>query len=91
MAQMVKSLPPMQKTQIRSHGQEEPLKKEMETHSNNSCLEDSMDRGAWWAIVHGFAESDMTEQVTCHFSASQLTPCLKYSILMFWAFQVAQW
>ena len=31
---MVKSLPPMQKTQIRSHGQEDPLKKEMETHSN---------------------------------------------------------
>ena len=22
-----------------------------------SCLEDSMDRGAWWAIVHGVAES----------------------------------
>ena len=20
-----------------------------------SCLENSMDRGAWWAIVHGFA------------------------------------
>ena len=22
-----------------------------------SCLENSMDRGAWWAIVHGFAKS----------------------------------
>ena len=22
-----------------------------------SCLEDSMDRGAWWAIVHVFARS----------------------------------
>ena len=22
-----------------------------------SCLEDSMDRGAWWAIVHGLTKS----------------------------------
>jgi len=26
-----------------------------------SCLEISMDRGVWRAIVHGIAESDMTE------------------------------
>ena len=27
----------------------------------NSCLENPMDRGAWWATVHGVTELDMTE------------------------------
>ena len=29
-----------------------------------SCLENSMDRGAWWAIVHRVAEADTTERLT---------------------------
>ena len=33
----------------------------------NSCLENSMDRGAWPALVHGVAkELDMTEQTHTH-------------------------
>ena len=34
MAQTVKNLPAMQETQVRSLGEEDPLKKEMATHSS---------------------------------------------------------
>ena len=30
----------------------------------SSCLENPMDRRAWWATVHGVTESDMAEQLT---------------------------
>ena len=57
MAQMVKSLPAMWETWVQSLGQEDPLEKEMATHSTNSCLEHPMDRGAWQATVHGVTKS----------------------------------
>ena len=32
----------------------------------HSCLEDSMDRGAWWAAVHGVSEYPKTRsQLSC--------------------------
>ena len=44
----------MLETQVRSLGWEDPLEKGMATHPlRYSCLENSMDRGAWWATVHG--------------------------------------
>ena len=45
-AQTVKRLPVMRETWVRSLGRENPLEKEMATHSQYSCLENSMD-GAW--------------------------------------------
>ena len=31
-----------------------------------SSLENSMDRGAWWATAHGITESDTTKQLSTH-------------------------
>jgi len=31
-----------------------------------SCLENPIDRGAWWITVPGMAESDTTEQLSTH-------------------------
>ena len=56
-AQKVKILPAMQGTYIQSLGREDPLQKEMATHSSYSCLENTKDRGAWQATVHEVSES----------------------------------
>ena len=45
-AQMVKHLPIMWETQVQSLGQEDPLEKDMATHSS-TLTENPMDRGAW--------------------------------------------
>ena len=47
--------------QVRSLSQENPLKKEMATHSSIAAWKNPMDRGAWWATVHQVTkESDTT-------------------------------
>ena len=33
----------------------------------NFCLQNPTDRGAWWATVHGFAESDTTDYSTAQY------------------------
>ena len=55
-AHIVKNLLAIQETQVRSQGQEDSLEKGMATQLQYSCLENPMDRGAWWATVHGFAK-----------------------------------
>ena len=46
-AQLVKSPPAMQETWVLSLGQEDPLEKEMATHSSTLAMENSMDGGTW--------------------------------------------
>ena len=46
-AQMVKSLPAIQGTWVQSLGQEDPLEKEMATHSSTLAWKNPMDREAW--------------------------------------------
>ena len=38
-------------------GQEDPLEKELATYSQDSCLENPIDRGAWRAVVHRAGKS----------------------------------
>ena len=46
-----------QETQVWSLGQEDPLQKEMATHSSILAWRIPWTRGAWWATVHGISES----------------------------------
>ena len=55
-AQIVKNLPAMQETQVQSLGQKDPVEKGNGNPLQYACPENSMDRGAWRAIVHGVTE-----------------------------------
>ena len=50
-AQMVKNLPAMQESQVQPLGQEDPLEKEIGTHSS------VLTRESWWATVGGVTKS----------------------------------
>ena len=56
----------MQETWVRPQGWEDPLEKGTATPLQYSCLENSTDREARQATVHGVAESDTTEQLSLH-------------------------
>ena len=64
--QMVKNLPAMLETLIRSLDGEDPLEKGMAGYPLQcSCLENSMDRRTWQATVHGVTKSQtLTERLT---------------------------
>ena len=49
--------PAMLRTWVRSLGQEDPLEKEMATHSSITASRIPRDRGAWWTTVRGVTQS----------------------------------
>ena len=52
-----KDSPSVWETWVQSLGWEDPLEKGMATHSGILVWRIPMDRGAWWARVHGVAKS----------------------------------
>ena len=52
-----KNLPTMQETQVQSLGWEDNPGEGNDNPLQYSCLENSMDRGAWWATAHGVTKS----------------------------------
>ena len=56
-AQTVKNLPAMLETWVQSLGWEDSLEEGLATHSSIPAWRIPVDRGAWWATVHGTAKS----------------------------------
>ena len=92
-AQMVKNLPVMQETQVWFLGQEDPLEEDMATYSGILAWRIPMDRGAWWAIIHGVTQSDTIEQLTLPFSLSSNPVAFNsgYTLETTWAFSNNAW
>ena len=57
MTQKVKNLPTMQETWAQSLTWEDPLEKGMATHFSILAWRIPVDRGAWWATIHGVSKS----------------------------------
>ena len=56
-AQTVKNLSEMRETWVQSLGWGDPLEERMATHSSILAWRVPLDRGAWWATVHGVTKS----------------------------------
>ena len=68
-AKLVRNLPAMQETTVRFVSWEDPLGKGTAANSSILAWRNPMDRGAWWATVHGVAKNQ--------------TPLKRLSLLLF--------
>ena len=75
MAQTVENLPSMRETWAQSLDQKESLEKEIATQY--SCLENSMDRGAWWSTSPwGRKESEHYSAANTNLQSALIANCL---------------
>ena len=55
-AQKIKNLPAVQEAWVRFLGKKDPLENERNGNPlQYSCLQNSVDRGTWWATIHRVA------------------------------------
>ena len=66
---MVKRLPTMRETLVRSLGQEDLLEKEMVTHSSILAWKIPWTEELGWLLSWGRKESDMTERLHYHYNS----------------------
>ena len=73
-AQRLKRLPAMRETWVRSLGQEDSPGEGNGNPLPYSCLENPMDRGAWWATVHEVAKSQtrLSDFTSLHFTSHHI-------------------
>ena len=65
----------MQESWVQSLGWEDPLDEGNGNPLQYSCLENPMDRGAWWAILHRVAKSRtrLSDFTFFHIASNRLT------------------
>ena len=67
---MVKCLFTVRETRVRALVWEDPLEEGMATHSSIPAWRIPLNRGAWWATVHGVTKSQT--RLTKHSTASSV-------------------
>ena len=96
-AQMMKNWPTMRETWVGSLGWQDPLEESMTTHVSILAWRISMDKGAWWATVHGILQDRILEWVALPFSRGSPQPrdqtqvsCFAGGFFTSWATREAQ-
>ena len=86
MAQRIKRLPAMQETQVRFLGWEDPLEREMATHSSILAWRTHGQKSLAGYSPRGCKESDMTEQLHTHDVYLVFIPLSDTELLKIWKF-----